>query len=388
LIQQFEDAKQALKEVGLSAQDYTRKGFIKVEKWTKSKIELAVEYAPRTIQGMSDKLQVAIGPYFHAASKMHTKVFNRTTPILYAPGATAEEIGYWFQMWQTAFPLILEGDATRMDAHLKRPAFESMMKFHRHLKMPTRIGDILREKVATVGVMRRTRTRYQIDGTRKSGDSETTNENTDFTLASYMYCLEQQGAKGPGTDYALAGAGDDVIVLIHPSVPIDLRLLEQHMLNLGMVVEVSLHRQVADATFLSALFYPSQEGTVLSPMIGRLLARLGWSATPQRDYDAYMWAVATGLSNATTHIPILRALIYKMKELGREGDVTLKADDVWKTKTEIAHGLSLDIYAFLEQRYGIGCDIIDQIEDEITQIESMPYVWQHPAIRIIIDRDV
>ncbi len=387
LAQRFEAARETVREQGLTAVDYVREGFVKVEKWTKGAIEDAKEYAPRTIQGMSDALQVTIGPYFHAMSTAHHTIFNSETPILYAPGATAEEIGRWFSVWHAVLPIIVEGDAVRMDAHLKRPAFEAMSAYHRRMLVPSRIRDVLADKISTVGKMRKSHTKYVVDGTRKSGDSETTNENTDFTLASYMYCLERQGAKGPGTDYALAAAGDDVIILCQLGGGIDIKRLEQDMLTLGMVVEVSLRELVADATFLSALFYPSQDGVILSPMIGRQLSRLGWSATPQGDYGAYMWAVATGLHNATSHVPILRTLIAKMKAMGSEGEIQLSPDDVWKTKTAKTHEVSLDVYAFLEQRYGIGCDIIDQIEEEIATVVTLPHVWQHPAIRLIIDRD-
>jgi len=367
-----------LDEVKLTAKDYYRNFFVKIEKWIKD-----VEYAPRAIQGMSDRLQATIGPFFYSLSKVHNKVLGVESPICYGPGLTAEQIGAWIEEWSETYPFYYAADAVRFDAHLKRPAFERINKFYKSVVMaPRRVTDAVEGKIDKIGYTR-FGIRYEVEGTRASGDSDTTEGNTGFTIASTNAALIKQGFQGPGIDYALIAAGDDQ--LFFTSRPIDEVLYHKYQLGLGLEIELIPGKHLYQIDFLSALAYPSADGVVMGPKIGRLLARLGTASTPQSDYAEYMYSVAHGLFNLTHHVPILRTLIWKMMSLGTEND---KIEfEHFKMNATAAHGIHSDVYGFVCDRYNVSLSTIDEIEAEITGVWVFPHVWEHPAIIDMIKTD-
>jgi len=388
---QLRAARESLGTHALDARDMVSKLFPKVEKFVKQEVPgVLMEYAPRAIQGMTDRLQVTVGPWFHAASKRMGSIFSGHEPILYGPGKTAEDIGSWFAHWHSQFPYILEIDAVKLDLHLKEAALDTQVEIYRGLGCPPKVLSAkIMENLQVRGVSVKG-VNFCVRAVKRSGDSDTTFGNTCSCACCWIAALESIGLV-LGQDFALAVMGDDVVVLVR--VLPNTQALLDFVRSMGIESEMSLHTHVANCTFLSALFYPSQDGIVLAPMIGRVLARLGWATHSQgmerwgaNKWGRYMYSVARGLQKTVAHVPVMSVYIDHLLKLGIENEERTKAFE-HKVMASQAHALDAAVYEFIEQRYGLGPLAIDQMEEEIRSIRSFPHAWQHPGFQVMIERD-
>jgi len=376
----FVEAYESLQSDGiLHSKDFIRNFFVKVEKWVKE-----TEFDPRAIQGMTARLQVVVGPYFHALLQKDIRVFNTESPILFAPGHTGEQIGAWFEKWHGQFMYVYEWDAERFDSTLLRAAFEAVnAEDHVKRAVPPRVLGALRSVIDKKGFTRFFVT-YSVYGTRASGDSATTRDNSFLEASACNTGLEAQNFL-VGRDFAMAVAGDDLIVLA--SRPIDVASFAATVLTLGLKLEGHGSTVVANHTFLSSLFWPTEDGRVLAPMAGRLLARLGSAAgIVGQPLTEYMWSVAKGLENSTAHIPVVRTLIWRMLQAGTPNDTVLTPK--YNVVSERAHECTLDTYAFFFDRYDMTKEEIDAMEIEIESIVTFPHAFKHPGFDRLIARDV
>jgi hypothetical protein len=214
----------------------------------------------------------------------------------------------------------LEIDAVKLDLHLKEAALDTQVEIYKALDCPYEVLEAKRQENLGVRGVSTTGVNFRCRAVKRSGDSDTTFGNTCSCITCWLGALQSAGYVLE-QDFAMAVMGDDVVVLLR--VKPDLDHLLGFVRSMGIESEMTLHQHRANCTFLSALFYPSADGTVLAPMLGRVFARLGWAThAPGMEkwgtnkWGRYMYSVARGLQTTVAHVPIMSTYIDRMLSLG------------------------------------------------------------------------
>jgi hypothetical protein len=198
----------------------------------------------------------------------------------------------------------------------------------------------------------------------------------------------------PGTDYALGCAGDDMILILASHTRDDGSafllgdLIEHYAGGSGMLWKVKFDVPLYDWTFLSALFLPDMDGTlVLVPKPGRIISRSGWSKRPLADPAAHARAVALGLYRTAFSMPILSRWVMRVLQL-TEGIDAEPLVGRFQVRSTQQHFFASEAYASLALRYGISLADIQQIEVELLSIPSLPFVVDSGLIDLVIEKDL
>jgi len=392
-------AKQDVMEFGLTRKAFSRKAFVKIEPISKTVDGVFEEYDPRTIMGMQDELQSTIGPWFTEISNCTKEILNTTCPILYAIGRNGKEVGAWFTLWRNKLggtrAQLGDADASRLDRSLARPVFEERIASLKKRGAPKFVTRAYRNKIYKFGFTRHG-VQFCVDGSRASGDSDTSWDNTMIVVGFWIDVFHSLGWKA-GDDYAIAVAGDDVVFIFN--YVLDLTPLEQNFSTMaasaGLSWKLWLRRRLCDLVFLSGIFLPDVGGNfVVVPKPGRLLSRLGWSRQVITDSHSHTRAIALGLRDATCTVPISGALITKMLNLTESH----LSDDELLAMFEKAQPYALRFTGSVQfgveaanqllDRYNISLGCLQDIEQAIVAIDRLPYILAHPGVELVVSKDI
>jgi len=357
---------------GLTRKDLTIKAFVKREKRV-SRVGARLTKAepdPRLIQGRSVAVKVATGPFTWAYGKRLSTVYNSRGRFMYAGGASAEEVGRFYDhnpakdgySWVAI-------DCKRWDRSVGPVQMECLHHEYRHCGAD---DECLRALEGRDGV----RTGVTSHGLRfkrvaqvASGDGDTSCGNSRLHLVMLETCDAVRAA---------VVSGDDAMILTNNVNTVLDRYRE------GGFVPV-----LADDTdFCSQLFWPTQDGTVLGPKIGRLLAKTFVSTKPFTHTKQLEWlrGNALGLRHSCSFVPILRVLIPRLLELTGKGKVWREDGYKYKVRANLRHVACNSTWDFFTNRYGIGEAEVLDMESEIACMQ-LGDVLSHPALVLIVDRD-
>lgn len=182
--------------------------------------------------------------------------------------------------------------------------------------------------------------------------------------------------------------GDDGLVVL----PADdargyLTAFEETSRNFGFIPEARVADGDYDAEFCSSLPWPSADGTVFGPKIGRVISRTGFKRLGDR--GAWMGQVrgdALGLAATCNHVPILRAWVAKVLALTSSRKI-FNPNDKHKVRAARPHGFTEEAWAFATDRYGLDRGVLEELERQIAGVVAFPVVLTHPAWDVIVRRD-
>jgi len=117
------EAWESLAQMPLTGDDFVRKSFVKRELTMKGGPD-PEHFDPRCIQGNSDRLNVALGPFTHQVSSQLKRLWHLQNKITYTGGLTAEEIGSWRAQFGDEDVTLIEMDESRYDAHQGKNCFK------------------------------------------------------------------------------------------------------------------------------------------------------------------------------------------------------------------------------------------------------------------------
>jgi hypothetical protein len=312
-----------------------RKSFVKVEKiFGKSGVGKFEEFDPRLIQGATSEVNVTVGPEIYALSKWLAKSWDVRNQICYSSGLTAQAIGKWFHdslnvshpsadsTTDTDALFILEDDASRWDSTLREEAMKFEVKIKR-MFLSRSVCDIIEAQCITEG-WTKFGVHYTVRGTRKSGDNNTSEGNSEldglFHLYSFACCEAVHTNRhvlnvGPrDVKSHMIVLGDDNLSFVPRSVMENLALVEQTLRELGINPKLKLRLNPNEAEFCSSRFWPCTVGgestRVLGPKIGRMLGRLGWATQKQEKPAEWLRGVMLGVIEDVNFIPFLREVVH------------------------------------------------------------------------------
>jgi hypothetical protein len=337
------DAWDSLGSVSLRPSDFYRKMFLKSEflprlaRWAD---EIFVEVDPRPISAICDRAKAALGPWMKSFSHHLAKIWSFgsrkchhrrcvqdgeifRSRIVYAAGMTPELIGSWYKFWTTYLGQFGEvrafmDDFSRFDSTVQACALRSERRQYKRFGARGRVMQTLKAQADTRGfVMCSTDEiagEYVVDGTRKSGDTNTSCGNAILNVGAHLLAFERARVD----EFALIVMGDDALALVVTDNDTLPDIARQTALQLGFKAKPKL-APVEDAEFCSHLFWPVDgDRFVLGPKVGRHLSKGGWSLSPVSNISQHMRGVMLGLHSEYSYLEPLVTIRDYVLDVTRE----------------------------------------------------------------------
>ena len=372
---QHEVAKRQLEEDGLLGKDLIRSSFIKLETYNKSTMDGVDDFDPRLIQGVGHKANVALGPWMAACNKELKEMFSRNGPACYASGMTSEEVGKWMEnaLQEFAEPLFLWCDFSRFDATQGMGCynFEKALYLRLGIHNYPEAYQVFKAQRKTLGYTR-CGIRYEVLGTRKSGDPNTSCGNTALNLSTATQTMLDMGLES----FRMIALGDDLLIVTsNPTVRKVMgnydnlkKTYEMHMTAYGFKPKVAYSLRLCDAEFCSALFWPSTDGIVLGPKPGRLMPKMGFSLKILQEDQ--IRGTMIGYQYNANHVPLLNDFIdFHLDKIGRDGPRVISP---YKIACSRKHKMSAEGIQFFEDRYQVSYySLCEQFHETLSEVRNL-----------------
>jgi hypothetical protein len=396
-------------EAGVADKVFELSAFVKQESILKNET-----FDPRLIQGRTPEYNSVIGPWMFTASKVLSDVwgiseskFNQDPgrkfkPVTYASGMTREQLGLWhtesmeFLDRLPGETVVVENDFSRFDRTLGVELLNIEMDAYKwFFRLPAKTLRYLQQQFKTSGRTKKGKIKYKCEGTRKSGDQNTSVGNTIINGVVNLYLVCQALDISDPTLVPMRGVflGDDGYMLMkrHDADRV-MQIAQDYYCSLGLKAKcrrVLLH----EAEFCSSIFVPTQDGYILTPKPGRLMAKLFYSQKRLKPTKQAAWARGNvlGLINDVAHVPWLNVVFRHVLECTADVNALYDRQKLHQHRfyAERQHrpcGSSFEYYA---NRYGVERWLI---EDFCSWYGDRKPVWQcflsHPLLRIVHEVDV
>lgn len=345
--------------------------FMKMEKMCYAKLGEFEEYRPRLIQGLSSLAKILLGPWFLNYSNAMKVAWNAESWIWYSSGATAEDHSAWFcravdELGGADGLVAIYSDYSKYDMTQSprcivgehRSYIELGLLEHHELA-----GQILkgmyRSQVRT-SRWARTFFKFAVDGTRKSGDLNTSSGNSRTTGMVIGSFLKARGLRDHSRIVVL---GDDNLALVS-RVAFDQAFTSfqdcidqatEEATKLGFKLKVGVTSNLLEAEYVSARFYPVGNSYVFGKKPGRTMCKVGcfMAKAGRPDYNAYLKGTLQSLLPTSNHVPFLR--VYVRELLDRlEGVDAVTVTDHYKVRGTEIHECDAETWTAFSALYGFG----------------------------------
>lgn len=381
-----------------------KSSFVKQEHLVRSSIAGLEDFAPRLIQGSDDRYLAVCGPWLYSFSKYLMCRWNgrKSNDVFYASGITANALGKWFdksvqELSHFGRVVALTGDKRRFDGTVTKPAILYKNKVYGRFSPPPRVVECLRAQLEVNG---RTHNgvRYKGKATVKSGDPDTSSGNTLLcvmpTVKAIVDVVKRLKLR-PINDHLLgyarvAGGGDDDVILVVQTVGIELRsVLARDLQEYGYNPTIDYYEDYRFAEFYSGRFWPSSEGTIWGPKIGRVMSKTFYcmDATLTRTAQlVWLRGVLLGMENDVNHIPILRVVVRSL--LTRTSFIEanpIKTEQ--RPHSTVKAAATPETFDMMCRLYGCDIHSICECEEYIRQHSRCPWLIDHPLLNKIVEID-
>lgn len=267
----------------------------------------------RLIQGFDSRTNVVLGPWITRAQHVMSYLLSKRENLSFACGMTGDDIGDLFDRYSKQFKYFFTDDFTLYDTTFGVEFHYLIIDILKMLGVPEYALIVRRKQIRgwgrTVGGLR-----FKIDGTMKSGASDTCLSNSLINLLSHVYVLSKIFKKGMlpmSKEMAMAAMGDDNVFCLK-ELP-NTQEIRQRMADLGLLSKVE-RKEFEELDFLNLIPMPTLGSrrwrAVLKP--GRIMARVQASETRVKTFRSYQAGVALGLMQMAGELPILKPFLNKL----------------------------------------------------------------------------
>jgi hypothetical protein len=266
---------------GPSARDFRRVAFVKAE------IKDGYESDPRIIQDTTPMAHYLQGPLCYAMSKLLMGLWTGTF-ILYANGLTGAEVGALLRDFERYYV----GDISRYDRSIAELICRVFSAWRRLFCISR---DELRAFIAqekTKGSSLHGRTQYEVPGQRKSGDDNTSLDNSllNAFLHCFVFIVLGYSWKWLRANTQIFVLGDDIVIGYPASAQWVVDLIPSLLRELGFVVKPKTVDDKDLVQFCSKFFWRVGGTRVLAAKPGRQLQKIGWGVNPNDiDFEAKLY---------------------------------------------------------------------------------------------------
>jgi hypothetical protein len=400
-----------------------RKAFIKTEKvGGRSCIHGISKFAPRVIQSGSKHYNVLTGPWVYAFQKRLKEVWNKLFAFYFPSGATGEEIGQSFEeILSRTNAAILEGDFSKYDTTIHELLLGLEIELFKRFGAPDNVIVAMRAAIQTVGVAKFD-IRYSVEGTRHSGDNQTSCGNTLLQVCAMIFALCEltgQSIEKIIEQIRYFALGDDNLLVaphnlvVNQGRPIPIVPM---LASLGLDLKLKLftgENARYRCSFLSSKFYPvlidGVESIVLAPNLGRVYAKYGYytnvpfsivdgKRVPRADHArGLVRGDALSRHRSLAGIPFLQELndtLLRVTEgvtpkhsrdrYGRVDRVRVasdqESDSILSAATDGKRERSERIWEMLLVVYSLTRSHLEQYKEMLDRVTSVPYILDFPPL--------
>jgi hypothetical protein len=306
---------------GNQASNIASRGFFpKVELLMKGDLKAASFFSvdkvsARAISSGQAQHNAATGPWLSAFSKYLHEVWGLDHYLCYTPGYPVELLG---ERWANhPCTVAWEGDHNRLDRNVHAQFLSEECVDVAELGAPTHCVTSMRNNIDKA-MYDRYGSSIKVNGTRNSGDNQTSSGNTSLcsTAKLFALCVEHSAVTGKGYEFvAAAGMGAAPPLSVWATGPDDMAehynllsfacgddsadkltlppgdtstcsgvVRSLRRLGLDWAPKQLSGQDIEKLSYCSSYFYPADvngsPGTVLAPPIGRVLAKIGYYTNP------------------------------------------------------------------------------------------------------------
>ncbi len=284
---------------------------------------------PRGITTFSAALHAILGPMVFSAQRLFVRALRDEDGEL-GPLATAEMTAEEFGQWEAAaiealtidgvLPYIVSGDGERFDAKVRaRHLKESRDLLFSRVRL-SRLEISALKHLEKPGVKGRSRSgvRFVAKDVMGSGDDATALFDTVINAACQIHAMDATLE----IEMWLAVQGDDMkaylaaYVVDNAGGPEAFRLrAQQRSLDYGQKYTYKVSKSAWQHDFCACIVYPTEDGPVAGPVIGRALARSGWHLDWANDGNQTLRSMCIGRLQDCHHVPFLADYYRRVLEL-------------------------------------------------------------------------
>lgn len=378
------DEDRRKQQAGIRAQgDYDVTCFVKAEPSFSSDDTTCHEpSAPRPIQNASGAAHVSLGPYMYAFSKLMAARLNPDYWITYASGISVQQASDIIR-GSTYYV----GDVSRFDRGIQQETLKALNDWRDSKNMFSHTArKFVESQLATKGVTMKGRHIYKLKGQRRSGDDNTSVDNSLLNAAAHAHAimlhtgltLTQVSKK-----YRILMLGDDIVIIGPPELAhIDFKRI---LAGIAWMIKPAFTTETSAVEFCSRINWPSSAGHTFGTKAGRLLLRFGYSWDPTAPVDVGAKAYALLLAN--NHVPFVAPFLRRVLELHPKPKSTWVLPEWSMTNPEVMVSATEDTYTAFTARYGLSRDDEENFVKELRQWKGGPAVISSPAIDRMIEVD-
>jgi hypothetical protein len=324
---------------------------------------------PRPISGVNNETNVLLNPWIETVSKYFSTIFDRYHPnFYYVSGSTVDEVGDWFYRNKFKYPYWYEDDFSMFDSTVSKLALREEFKIYDLFGPTDRIKELLNRQFITKGYTNYGDS-YKVNGTRKSGDPNTSIGNSLLNILVHSYALQKQGI--PLSDFKLMVLGDDMVLL--SKVRVDIDKATNLIKGLGFNPKFKYTNKESELEFCSSNFVPTVNSNILVTKFGRFLTKLSVAITKGNLIDPlpHNHAVAIGYRYLWDH-PLYGNVLLRLYAQSKH-TVPSKYDDYWLLNVPTMNpDFKTDLLSdFYYSRYGY---TVDQIVKSLNGVLEGVYV--------------
>jgi len=349
---------------------------------------------PRLIQGRSEIVKVATGPFTHSYAKELRAVWNNFdfSFIVYAIGFTAEQLGAYVS-WCVGrgYDLFFDIDMKRFDSCVHPEFLRLLHRIYLALGAAPELMRIFHRRLSKRGITAHN-VLYLLQGQVGSGDGDTSGSDTTFSgwmllsiieeLCTIVRCHVSLDLKFRALDM-----GDDVLILTSRLLMENRRIwLDQVYRSFGFLPEISVHLNLYGVSFCSSRFWPTNTGLVLGPKIGRIISKTFWSIDHVSDRKSWVKGICLGLLRECSFVPVLRVLLPHLISLCG-GVVAHPHFEEYKFHAKFDHEACSETWDMMFALYGLCLDQILELERFVVQV-SLGQLITHPYLETICNVDL
>jgi hypothetical protein len=330
---------------------------------------------PRHIQSVGPKVCAAAGPPIYAWSKCLAQIWNPDNFILYASGYSGQEIGDALRLYPTYFV----GDLSRFDRSIHRDILEAINRTKQEYCFSEETHLCLRKQLDTKGYTMKGGHMYKFPGQRKSGDPNTSCDNSEINVYLHLWVLRRHFDWHQIQQMQIMVLGDDIVIGGPPIL--DQVDFKANLAKLGFTSKPKFVYDADEVEFCSKWFWRVGNTRVLAAKPGRLLAKVGYSHLQR--CPAPLSSICQGLLVDNSHVPFVRKYLKhvargeayhdRTKQLSVNEKVFETDDQTWYQFTKL---------------YKYGPEDEEKFDKWLDQWDGQPAMGYNEVIDDIIGRDV
>jgi len=358
-----------------SGRELIIKAFVKREKHVEvvDGITTKTDRVPRLIQGRSVAVKIDTGPFTWKYGQVLKGVYGPESDFVYTGGLSSEQIGDCFEMipirtgatgacWHAI-------DCKRFDRSIGPSPLKCLYLEYKSIGAPAETLQAFKYRHSIQKGCTQHGIRYQRIAQVNSGDGDTSAGNSRIHLILLESCPHVYGALVHGDDSVVYTDDIDAVLRWYKAGDLDPVL-------------------APDIDFCSGLFYPTNDGIVLGPKVGRVLAKTFQSLNKFDNYDPWLRGTLLSIRASCSFVPILRVIVDTLLDKVGHGKVFRSRSHEYKSMANRCHECTEDTFAFFEERYGLSESDCLFYEDMLRNTVEIGVVLHDQVFIDLVRRDM